>query len=62
LEYATAHPQIGTLPVASLCCPSHLMPHLLESADRTARFDKIDHMALMDQVRHRIGDKWSCGW
>jgi RNA-directed DNA polymerase len=31
-------------------------------ADITACFDEIDHVALMDRVRHRIGDKRVLGW
>lgn len=31
-------------------------------ADITACFDEIDHTALMDRVRHRIGDKRVLGW
>jgi RNA-directed DNA polymerase len=31
-------------------------------ADITACFDEIDHTALMDRVRHRIGDKPILGW
>jgi RNA-directed DNA polymerase len=31
-------------------------------ADITACFDEIDHVALMDRVRHRIADKRVLGW
>ncbi len=31
-------------------------------ADITACFDEIDHTALMDRVRRRIGDKRICAW
>src|SRR5512133_731146 len=53
--------QDATAEIHFLASPTRNYAWVFE-ADITACFDEIDHVALMDRVRHRIGDKRVLCW